>query len=241
MKTDKTMMIAMAMVMGSLAVAADGDWDRTVAVGLNVTSGNSETLAANGSVTAEKAGDVHEIRLGIEANYGEAEVDEETDTTTQNGKAVAAYKYKLNGSYLYSDNSLFHDDIAAIDYRLVVGVGAGYRVIKTDDAKLGLELGAAYIEEELTDGTSDDNISVRAAARHDQDLSEHSKLWLSAEFLTNVDDTEDYLLNGEAGLEAALNSSLSLRVVLQDRYDNIPPTGSEENDLSVISSLVYKL
>jgi len=231
----------MAMVMGSLAVAADGDWDRTVAVGLNVTSGNSETLAMNGSVSAEKAGDVHEIRLGIEGNYGEAEVDEETDTTTQNGKAVAVYKYKLNGSYLYSDNSLFHDDIAAIDFRLVVGVGAGYHVIKTDNAKLGLELGAAYIEEELGDGTSDDNISARLAARHDQALSEHSKFWLSAEYLPNVDDTDDYLLNGEAGLEAALNSSLSLRAVVQDRYDSMVPEGREENDVAVISSLVYKL
>ena len=233
--------MASGLIMTSLAIAADGEWDRTVAVGVNVTSGNSETLAANGSVSAEKACDVHEIRLGIEANYGEAEVDEETDTTTQNGKAVAAYKYKLNGSYLYSDNSLFHDDIAAIDYRLVVGIGVGYYVIKTDNAKLGLEVGTGYIEEKLGDGTSDDNISARVAARHDQALSELAKLWLSAEYLPNVDDSEDYLLNGEAGLEAALNSSLSLRAVVQDRYDSLVPEGRENNDVAVISSLVYKL
>lgn len=241
MKTVSMIMAIAVTAAGVAGAAADGEWDRTVAVGVNVTSGNSETLAANGSVSAEKAGDVHEIRLGIEANYGEAEVDEETDTTTQNGKAVVAYKYKLNGSYLYSDNSLFHDDVAAIDYRLVVGVGVGYHVIKTDKAKLGLEVGAAYIEEEREAGIKEDNVSARVAARHDQDLSEHAKFWLAAEYLPNVDDMDDYLLNGEVGLEAALNSSLSLRAVVQDRYDSLVPEGREENDIAVISSLVYKL
>jgi len=235
-----SMVVASVLVAGT-AIAADGEWDRTVALGVNVTSGNSETLAVNGSVAAERAGDVHEIRLGLEGNFGEAEVNGETDTTTENAKALAAYKYKLNGSYLYSANSSFHDDIAAIDYLLVLGVGAGYHVVKTDTAKLGIELGVSYIEEELGDGTRDDKIAARIAARHDQNLSEHAKLWLAAEYLPGTDDTDDYLLNGEAGLEAALNSSLSLRVVAQDRYDNTVPAGRERNDLSVISSLVYTL
>ena len=104
-----TMAMAVALVAAQLAVAADGEWDSTVAAGLNVTSGNSETLAANAAVTAERVGDVHEIRLGIEGNTGESEIDGVDETTTQNAKAQAAYKYKLNGSYLYSDNSIFHE------------------------------------------------------------------------------------------------------------------------------------
>ncbi len=245
MKTKSTVITGIAMASGlivtTLAAAAGGEWDSTVAVGVNVTSGNSETVGANGSVSVEKAGDVHEIRLVIEGNFGEAEIDGETEKTTENGKALVTYKYKLNGSYLYSDNSVFHDEIAAIDYRLIVGAGVGYRVVKTDDAKLGLELGLAYVEEELTDGTNDDSISARVAARHDQNFGEHAKFWLAAEYLPNVDDTDDYLLNAEAGVEAALNSSLSLRVVAQDRYDSVVPVDRENNDLSVISALVYKL
>lgn len=245
MTANKIMITGIAMAFGlittTLATAADGEWDSTVAVGVNITSGNSETLAANGSVAAEKAGDVHEIRLGVEANYGEATVDLVTDKTTENSKAQASYKYKLNGTYLYSDNSLFHDEIAAIDYRLVVGAGVGHRVIKTAAAKLGLELGVAHVREKLADGSNDNNISARAAARHDQNLSEHAKFWLAAEYLAKVDDSDDYLLNAEAGVEADLNSTLSLRVVAQERYDNIVPVGRENSDLSVISALVYTL
>jgi len=241
----KTLIIAAAVtVMATSLIAAEAEepqWKTTVAAGLNLASGNSETLAANAGVAAERVGDVHELRLGLEGNYGEAEVDEETDTTAQNAKALAAYKYKLNGSYLYSDNSIIHDDIAAVDYRLIVGAGVGYHVIKSDTAKLGLELGGAYIREELADDTEDDKFAIRVAARHDQDLSEDSKIWLAAEYLPTADDADDYLLNAEAGAEAALNSTLSLRIVVQDRYDNVPPAGQEENDVSVISSLVYKL
>ena len=221
--------------------ASEGDWESTIAAGLNVTSGNSETLVANGSVTAEKAGDVHEIRLGAELNYGENQVDDDTETTTDNSKAIAVYKYKMGGPYLYSDNSIFRDDLAEIDYRIIIGVGFGYYIIENDNSKLGLEIGAAYVDEKLNDGTDDDNISVRIAARHDQKMGEDSKLWLSAEYIPNISDSDDYLLNAEAGLEASLNASLSLRLVVQDRYDSIVASDRDRNDLSVISSLVYKL
>jgi len=222
-------------------MADEKQWERSIAAGVNLTSGNSDTLAINASIRAEYEGDTHEFRMGVEGDVGESEVDGVDETTAQNGKLHAIYKYKLNTSYLYTDNSLFHDDMADIEYRLVLGGGGGYHVLKTKQAKLGLEIGAALIREELTDDSREDDISLRAAARHDQNLSEHSKFWLSAEYLPNIDDTNDYLLNAEAGLEAAVNSSLSLRAVVQDRYDNLVPDGREENDLSVISSLVYKL
>mgnify|MGYP006419427661 CR=1 FL=1 len=242
--------IAVALGASQLAVAAEeGEWSRSVAVGVTLTSGNSETLAANASISAENAGEDNEIRMGVEGNFGEAEVDvtvgDETtsvdETTTQNTKAYAAYKYKFDRSYIYSDDSIMHDDIASIDYRLILGIGLGYRVVETEEAKLGLELGAAYMSEELADGTSDDAVLLRAAVRHDQALSEHAKFWLAAEYLPRADDADDYLLNGEAGIEAALNSTLSLRVVAQDRYDSMVPVGREHNDLTAITAIVYTL
>jgi putative salt-induced outer membrane protein len=237
----KIMKWMIAVAVGMISTASAAEWDQTIALGATATSGNSETFGINGSITAEKASDVHEIRLGLDLSYAESEINGVDETTTDNCKLVAAYKYKFGGSYIYSDNSLLRDDIAAVDYRLILGAGGGYHVIKTERAKLGLELGAAYIQEELTDGSENDNISARLAARHDQDLNETAKFWLAAEYLPNVDDTDDYLLNGEIGVEAALNTSLSLRLVVQDRYDSIVPDGRDENDVSLVSSFVYKL
>jgi putative salt-induced outer membrane protein YdiY len=223
------------------SAGASAEWERTIAIGINATEGNSETKALNGSIKAETSGDVHEARLGIDVNYGESTIDGEDETTTDNTKAVVVYKYKFNGSYIYNDNSILRDDIAAIDYRLITGLGGGYNVVKTETATLGLELGVAYIREELTDGTKDDVLAPRVAARHDQKIGEAGKCWLSAEYLPNIDDTADYLVNGEVGVEAALNNSMNLRIVVQGRYDSTVPEDREKEDISLVSSLVYKL
>ena len=108
------------------AEAPEG-WVKTLSLGVNKTSGNSETLSANGSFVAENDADVHAFRLGVEANFGESEsevvledgtvltVDE---TTTENAKGFANYKRKFDEFFGYSDNVLLSDDIALVDYRL---------------------------------------------------------------------------------------------------------------------------
>jgi putative salt-induced outer membrane protein YdiY len=106
---------------------------------------------------------------------------------------------------------------------------------------MGLEAGLAYVYEKMEDISGDGNASARLAARHDQKLSDSSKLWLSAEYIPSFEDSGIYLMNAEAGIEAAINTSLSLRFVVQDRYDSQVPADRKENDLAVISSLVYKL
>ncbi|MFC1497205.1 YdiY family protein [Verrucomicrobiota bacterium] len=224
-------------------------WDAGLALGVSTTSGNSETLSANASLTGTKITDKHELRLGAEGSYAESELEVVSDgttntideTTAQNAKAYVNYKRKFGALYGYSDNSIFHDDPAAIDYRLMTGLGGGGYIIQTDSTKLGIETGATYINEELTTGEDDDYIAVRFAARHDQALSETSKIWESLEYLPRADDWDDYLFNAEAGIEAAVNTTVSLRVVIQNRYDSEPPADIDNNDLSIIGSFVYKL
>ncbi len=220
---------------------ARSDWERTLSAGLTLTDGNSETMVTAVGFEAAKNTDKHEQRYGATANYGETKVDGEKEKTVGNAAAKAEYKYKFDGPYLYSNNSLFHDSVADIDYRLIVGGGGGYYVIESDNAKLGLELGLAYIREELADDTSDDSVAIRIAARHDQNLSGNAKLWAAIEYLPSADDFDQFLLNSEAGVEAALNSSLSLRMVLLHRHDSNVQEDRDRNDLSLISSLVYKL
>ena len=230
------------MVIGQGVFAVeDNKWDSTVAAGLNMTSGNTDTTGFNAGVSAERSGEVNEIRLGLQGNYGESTVNDIDETTTQNAKALAVYKRKYEEFFLYSDNSLFHDKIANIDSRLILGLGGGRRLIESDTMKLDLELGLAYIYEDMVDMDSDDYVAAKIAARYEYDLSDSSKLWLAAEYMPNVEDLDDYLANGEAGIEAAINETLSLRVVVQDRYDSTVPETLEHNDLSVVSSLVYTL
>ena len=55
-----------------------------------------------------------------------------------------------------------------------------------------------------------------------------------------MDDFQNYLLIAEIGAEAALTEQMSLRGTLQDTYDNVPAKGRKQNDIKLITSLVYK-
>jgi putative salt-induced outer membrane protein YdiY len=235
--------VMLAGLAGSVIVVSAGEgWEATVSAGLNVTSGNSDSTAANAGVTTVKKQGKHETRLLAEVNYGESKTDGTEQTTADNIKGGLEHKYTLNGSFLYSNNSVFRDTVADLDLRLILGLGGGYHLIKSDAAKLDVEIGLAYIREERADDTEDDSVAFRAAARHDQALSETAKLWASVEYLPQTDDFDIYLVNSEAGVEAVLNQriQLNLRMVLQHRYDSNVPEGRENSDLALISALVYK-
>ena len=49
----------------------------------------------------------------------------------------------------------------------------------------------------------------------------------------------EFLLNAELGVETTISKQLSLRLLVQNRYDSAPVSGSEENDISARMALVY--
>lgn len=226
-------------------------WESSLSLGGNMTEGNSKTRTANGSLVGAYARGKNECRLGIEGNYGETEVSttdgtntvEEMDTNVQNAKVFVTGKHILDERlYGYTDNSLLYDKIADLDYRLIVGVGPGYYLVKSDTSKMGVEAGVAYVVEDYGDNDQNDDFpAFRVAERLDHKLSDTAKLWESAEYLPKADDFGVYLVNAEAGVEAALNVKLSLRLVLQERYNSDPADGKERSDTSLVAALVYKI
>ena len=68
-----------------------------------------------------------------------------------------------------------------------------------------------------------------------------ARLWQKAEYVPKSEDFSDFLAFAEAGIEAMVSSRLSLRLVIQDKYDSEPALGQEENDMSIISALTWRL
>jgi putative salt-induced outer membrane protein YdiY len=239
----KWMSIAVVFCLPATVAMAEGEsaWESSASLGLSLTRGNSETLVVNGAVTADRKTDNDALHLGVQGNYGETEIDGEDVTTTKDVKAVGQYNRDITDRlYWLVATSILYDKIAGIDYRWTVGPGLGAYLIKNDSTTLGVDVGPTYIREKLADGTEDDIASLRVGERFDHNLSETAKIWQAAEYLADFDDFGAYLFNAEVGVEAVLKAALSLRVVLQDRYDSKPLPGLEKNDLALITSLVYK-
>jgi Protein of unknown function, DUF481 len=82
--------------------------------------------------------------------------------------------------------------------------------------------------------------TLRLGEKFTRRLSSHARLWQSAEFLPQVDDLNNYLINAELGVEADITSHLSLSTILQDTYKNVPAVGRKKNDLKLIAGVKYK-
>jgi len=217
-------------------------FNHALSLGVTLTDGNSETLQVNAALVTEgeKEG-LGSVRAGVAANYGESTVDEQTETTIENARLFANVKKTISPKTFASlDGTLLYDDIAAIDYRGIIAPGLGTYLVKGDSTALYFEIGPAYVWEKVAD-VRDDYLALRLAQRLDQALSATARMWQSAEYVPKADAFDDYLLNAEAGVEAAVNSRVNLRVVLQNKYDSTPAMDLEKNDLTLIAGIRVSL
>ena len=243
-------LVALGLQAQEAAPGGASAFEKSLALGVNLTDGNSETMMANGSLLLAGEKDrLGSFKAGLEGNYGEntkrTVVDgvevEEDETTVSNVKIFGTVKKTLSPrTYVYLDGSVLNDDIAEIDYLATVGPGLGLYLVKSDSQALSVEGGLAYVWEEVAD-VEDDYLALRLAESFEYKFAERSKIWQSIVYMPEAEDFDNYLVTAEVGVEAPLQGKLNLRVVLQDKYDSQPGEGLEKNDLVLIAGVGIKL
>ncbi len=225
-------------------------WENSLNAAFNLTRGNSKTLLLNGGFLSEYKKRADEFRLEIQGAYGESTVtpsgssNSTEQTTLQNAKGVAEYKRLVSErDYGYANGELMHDHIADIEYRAVVGPGAGRYFLKSDRQALNAEAGAAYVRKSLSGdpGGTEDTVNLRVAQRYELKLPSLAELWEEIEYLPAFEEFGNYFLNFELGAQAAMTERLSLRIVFLDQYNSRPAAGKEKNDLQLTAGLGWKL
>ncbi len=218
------------------AAAKPSTWESSAALGLTLTRGNSDTLTFAAGVLGTRKWDQNEVNLGADATYGENNSIKNNETLRGFGQYNRLFSDRVFG---YGRLEISHDAIADIEYRITASPGAGYYFIKNEKTNLRGEAGPGFIyEKQGNDSTG--YFTLRLAERFEHKISDTAKVWQSLEFLPQVDKFENYLINAEVGIEAALTKALSLRTVLQDTYDHQPAPGRQKNDLKLITALAYK-
>ena len=215
--------------------ASTNKWETTASVGVTVTQGNTDSVMGSAQVLSQKKWGPHEMRLGALGTYGEIEGEKSVEGLHGFGQYNRLFTDRVYG-YLRLD--ALHDAIADIDYRFTFSPGAGYYFIKNEQTTLSGEAGPAFIYEKQG-GESTGYITARLAERLEHKFNENVRLWQSIEFLPQVDDLNNFLINAEIGVESKLTPKLSLKVFAIDNYDNEPAPGREENDLKVVTAMGY--
>jgi putative salt-induced outer membrane protein YdiY len=237
----------------SLGAANTNQWETSAAAGLTLTRGNSETLLGNLTLNSSRKWPRDEVLLGASATYGEQTTEQQLEkqdgtkipkdvkeTTTANAGGFGQYNHLFTDEFYGGLRlSALHDSIADVEYRVTISPLVGYYVIKNPKTQLAFEAGPSLVFEKQG-RDQDEYVALRFAERFEHKFSDKAKMWQSVEYLPQIDEFHNYIVNFEIGAEASLTEKLSLRGVIQDNYDNDPAPGRKNNDIKLITSLVYK-
>ena len=213
-----------------------GKWVKELSAGAVLTSGNNDSLNITGGVAVSRETDVDKFRAFVNGAYG----TQEGTTNSQFVRGGAQYNRDFNARYYwYATSLLEHDKVGGVDFRLGVGPGLGIHAVKTEKVELNFEGGLSYFYEKFraTDGES--SLRLRGAQNFTYKFSDTAKFYQRFEIASDVSDLENFILNAEAGVETTLTDKWKLRLSFLDRYVNQPPNGLQNNDIQLVSSLVW--
>jgi putative salt-induced outer membrane protein YdiY len=218
-------------------------WDKSLLFGLNYTEGNTKTTNVNigGLVARDYQGNAW--RFQTDFNYGSAadNANDPREENKNNIRSLVDYKRIIDQVWFAGGGVSFaHDEIADLKYRAILSPSAGAYVVRDEDLKFSVEAGPSYIFEKLGQ-IDDDFLAARVANRLEWSLSATAKVFEYVEYLVSTEDSSQYLVNAEVGVEAALNSFLSLVVSVKDYYINQPAVDRVPNDVITITALKVTL
>ncbi len=219
------------------AALAKPKWDGSASLGLTLTRGNSDTTLLVAKLLTGRKGTVNELAFGADGAYGENEGSENAEILHGFGQWNHLFTDRFYG-YVRAEG--LHDGIADVRYRVLTGPGVGYYLLKETSTTLAVEGGVTMVFERL--GSNDDSYeTLRLAENFEHKFATHGvRVWQKAEFLPQVDDFSNYIINSEVGIEASIARNLSLQTYMDDSYDSKPAPGREKNDTRLVSAISYK-
>ncbi|HXI71082.1 MAG TPA: DUF481 domain-containing protein [Verrucomicrobiae bacterium] len=219
-----------------LAVPVKTPWQSSISAGLTLTRGNSDTLLVTGAVLTEKKGKINEWGFGVDGAYGVNNGEKDVDTLHTFGQVNHLFTDKF---FAYLRVNALHDGISDLQYRLTIGPGAGYYLLKETNTTLAVEGGSAIVFERL--GSEDNTYAtLRLAERFEHKFKDRARIWQTVEILPQVNDFNNFIVNAEIGIESSLSKKLSLQTFVVDNYVNQAAAGRQQNDVKLVSGLKYK-
>jgi putative salt-induced outer membrane protein len=206
-------------------------------VGIVVTSGNSKSQSYN--LKQMSAGEWDRNTVKLSAGY----------LKTTSGDVTSALRWNLGVRYerAFSEavsgfiaQSVESDLFAGKLQRYNTDVGAKYAISKSEEFTWFAELGYRYAQENLTTGADTSQNYARLYTEATRNLSKTVSLKYWIEYLPNFTVSQDWQLNTELSLSAALSSVFSVKSAYLLKVDQLPPTGKEKADSTFTTALVAK-
>ncbi len=168
--------------------------------------------------------------------------DNDTDETTSYEKWDLGIRLERDITQKISafiGQNMESDKKAGVDRKYNTDIGGKYYIAKSEGYYTFAEAGYRLTKEEYVAGGNEDFNFLRAYIESEKKWTPtfSSKFWI--EYLPNLDESEDYNLNGEASINAAINTSFSVKTAYLVKYDNVP-AAEYRTDSLFSTSLIAK-
>jgi putative salt-induced outer membrane protein YdiY len=220
-----------------IVAVAKYPWQSAITAGATLTRGNSDSLLVTAKFITDKKTPVNEFNLDADGAYGSA-----------NGVANAEMAHGFaQWNHLFSEKWYsylrlegLHDDIAQVRYRATLTSGVGYYLLKETNTTLAAEVGPGIVVQRVGDVDSA-YATMRIAERFEHKFNKNSsRIWENVEFLPQINQPSDYLINAEVGAESAFYKGVDLQVYVDDNFNSQPAAGLRRNDVKLVSGITYK-
>lgn len=213
-------------------------WTGSVAIGLNGSSGNTETLSFRGEVTATRETSKYVTSGGL--LYAYATRDGEETENRFDANARNDWKFKDSPWRFFALGQFTADEFQDWDYRVSAFAGPGYVFLESDRTFLLGRVGAGGSKEF---GGADEDVTPEGLLGLDfkHKLTDRQSVFATAEFYPALDELKQYRAMAKAGWEVLVDPevNLSLKVGVEDRYDSNPGEGFKRNDISYFALLSW--
>ena len=219
-------------------------WTGDVSAGITSTHGNTKTemISANANATKRTEQD----RITASADYAKGEQEDpdtgETVTIENWWRAKGKYDYFFSKKgYGYLDVRYEKDAVAALDRRMIVGVGGGYQWVESDDMNFSTEFGLASLYEKFDNQTdSNSELSFQVGYLFDKKLRKNIKFTHDLTYYPSIDKFSDYYLTTTAGIRADFTEKLFMTLKAIFNYDATPAVGRGSTDTKYFLGLGYR-
>jgi putative salt-induced outer membrane protein YdiY len=203
----------------------------TGSVSLNGLYSHSATTDLTLGVAADGTRRTDDDRIIAAAafNYGQQKVDNITTTSANNWIAKAEYDYFLTKAwYAYGSTDFGGDDVNFLTLRFTPSVGAGYQWIDEPDFHFSTLAGVAWIYEDYrTNPGPTETFGLKIGYHIDKSWdSDRIKVFHDLAILPGLTDTDQFLVQADAGIRASLTKSMYSQASFNVTYDNKPAPGT---------------
>lgn len=214
------------------------NWTGHVELGLNGSSGNSDTLNALAGITTTREHIKDRLTLYLRGKY------QESDGERSANEVIGGVRYERDLTarlFAYARAELEYDEFENLDLRSTIGAGLGYFLIRNPRQDLKIRGGLLYEHEEFGDGSSDDKPLAEAGYDYRLDVRQWLRFNSTLTYFVDPTDVDDWRATAENAAELPLGGSMPwrLRLGVRNELDSDPLPGIDSLDTTYYLSLVY--